>query len=144
MMAQWVKNSPAVQKTPEMWVRSLGWKDSLEEMATHSSILAWKIPWTEEPGGLQSMGSQRVRHSRKEHDHDTTEWYNMKKKKHVTHRKKSSQTETNPKMSWLMQCGVHMAGRRNPAAITSSFCLLGEDSCSRVTISLKSRCRANP
>ena len=44
-------------------VQSLGWKDALEEgMATHSSIPAWRIPWTEEPGGLQSMGSQRVRH----------------------------------------------------------------------------------
>ena len=48
----------------EMWVPSLGCKDLLEEeMATHSSILAWEIPWTEEPGGLQSIGSQRVRHS---------------------------------------------------------------------------------
>ena len=47
----------------ETWVQFLGWEDSLEEdMATHSSILAWRIPWTEEPGGLQSMGSQRVRH----------------------------------------------------------------------------------
>ena len=45
----------------ETWVQSLGWEDSLEkEMATHSSILAWRIPWTEEPGGLQSVGSQRV------------------------------------------------------------------------------------
>ena len=45
-----------------MWGQFLGWEDSLgEEMATHSSILAWEIPWTEEPGGLQSMGSQRVR-----------------------------------------------------------------------------------
>ena len=45
------------------WVRSLGWEGPLEEgMATHSSILAWRIPWTEEPGGLESMGSQRVRH----------------------------------------------------------------------------------
>ena len=51
-----VKNPPAVQET---WVRSLGREDPLEkEMATHSSILAWKIPWTEEPGSLQSMGSQ--------------------------------------------------------------------------------------
>ena len=58
LIAQSVKNLPAVQET---WVRSLGWEDPLEkEMATHSSILAWKIPWTEEPGGLQSMGSQRV------------------------------------------------------------------------------------
>ena len=47
----------------ETWVRSLGWEDPLEkEMATHSSILAWRIPWMEEPSGLQSMGSQKVRH----------------------------------------------------------------------------------
>ena len=53
-----VKNQPAMQET---WVQSLGQEDSLEKgMATHSSILAWEIPWTEEPGGLQSMGSQRV------------------------------------------------------------------------------------
>ena len=52
-----------VQAAQEIWVRSLGREHPLEEeMATHSSILAWKIPWTEEPGGLQSMGSQRVRH----------------------------------------------------------------------------------
>ena len=54
-----VKNAPANEETQETWVQSLGWKDLLEEeMATHSSILAWRIPWTEEPGGLQSMGSQ--------------------------------------------------------------------------------------
>ena len=54
--AQLVKNLPAMQLT---WVRSLVWKDPLEkEMATHSSILAWKIPWTEKPGRVQSMGSQ--------------------------------------------------------------------------------------
>ena len=53
-----VKNLPAMQVT---WVRSLGWEDPLETgMATHSSILAWEIPWTEAPGGLQSMGSKRV------------------------------------------------------------------------------------
>ena len=52
-----VKNLPAMQKTQETWVQSLGGEDPLEEeMATHSSILAWKIPWTEGPGGLQSMG----------------------------------------------------------------------------------------
>ena len=57
-MAQMVKNPPAMQQT---WVRSLGWEDPLEEeMAIHSRILAWRIPWTEEPGGLQSMGLQRV------------------------------------------------------------------------------------
>ena len=56
-----VKNLPA---TREMQFRSLGQEDPLEEeMATHSTILAWRIPWTEEPGGLQSMGSQRVGHN---------------------------------------------------------------------------------
>ena len=51
------------KKMQEMWVQSLGWEDPLEKgMATYSSILDWKIPWTEEPGGLQSVGSQRVRH----------------------------------------------------------------------------------
>ena len=55
-----VKNLPAVQK---MQAQSLGGEDALEEgMATHFSILAWRSPWTEEPGGLQSIGSQRVRH----------------------------------------------------------------------------------
>ena len=54
----------------ETWVQPLGRKDPLEkEMATHSSILAWKIPWTEEPDGLQSMGSQRVRHDRVTNTH---------------------------------------------------------------------------
>ena len=58
-MAQTIKNPPAVWET---WIRSLGWEDSLKEgMATRSSILAWRIPWTEDPGGLQSIGSQRVR-----------------------------------------------------------------------------------
>ena len=58
-MAQRVKNLPAMWET---WVQSLGWEDPLEkEMATHTSILAWRIPWTVEPGRLQSMGSQRVR-----------------------------------------------------------------------------------
>ena len=58
-----VKNAPAIEKTQEMWVQSLGWEDPLEEgVATHSSILAWRIPWTEEFGGLQYVGLQRVRH----------------------------------------------------------------------------------
>jgi len=59
-VAQTVKNLPAIQKT---WVQSLGQEDPLDkEMATHSSILAWKIAWTEKPGGLQAMEWQRVRH----------------------------------------------------------------------------------
>ena len=57
-----VKNLPTMREPQETKFRSLGWKDSLEEgMATHSSIFAWRIPWTEEPGRLQSIGSQRVR-----------------------------------------------------------------------------------
>ena len=57
-MALSVKSLPAMQET---WVRSLGWKDPVEEgMATHSSILAWEIPWTEEPGRIQPTGYQRV------------------------------------------------------------------------------------
>ena len=61
LVAHTVKNPPTMRET---WVWSLGWDEPLEEgMATHSSILAWRIPWTEEPGGIQSMGSQRVRHN---------------------------------------------------------------------------------
>ena len=67
-VAQWWNNMPAMQETQETRVWSLGWEDPLEkEIASHSSILAWEIPWTEEPGGLQFMGSQR----------DTTEWLTL-------------------------------------------------------------------
>ena len=60
LVAQMVKNLPAMLET---WDQSLSWEDPLKQgMATHSSILAWKIPWTEEPGGLQSLGSQRAGH----------------------------------------------------------------------------------
>ena len=60
LVAQMVRNLPAMQET---WVQSLGWEDPLERrMATPSSILTWRITWTEEPGGLQSMGLQRVEH----------------------------------------------------------------------------------
>ena len=62
-MAQTVKHLPTMPTMQETWVQSLGREDLLEkEMATHSSILAWKIPWMVEPGRLQSMGLQRVRH----------------------------------------------------------------------------------
>ena len=65
LVAQTVKHLPTVQET---WVQSLRQEDLLEkEMATHSSILAWEIPWMEEPGRLQTMGSQRVRHDRASH-----------------------------------------------------------------------------
>ena len=69
-MAQWVKNLPAVQETQKTLVQSLGREDPLEkEMVTHSRD-SWRIPWTEEPGGLQSMGSQRVGHDyAAEHTH---------------------------------------------------------------------------
>ena len=60
LVAQMLKNLPMMQET---WVRPLGQEDPLEkEMTTQSSTLAWEIPWTEEPGGLQSIGSQKVRH----------------------------------------------------------------------------------
>ena len=60
LVAQMVKNVPAMQET---WVQSLGWEDTLKKgQATHSNILAWKIPWREDSGSLQSTGSQRVRH----------------------------------------------------------------------------------
>ena len=63
-MTQQVKNLPAMQETQEMQVQFLGQEDALEKgMATHFSILAWRISWTEEPGGLQSKGSQRVRYN---------------------------------------------------------------------------------
>ena len=61
-MAQAVKNLPA--DSIETWIRSLGWEDPLEKgMATQASILAWRIPWREEPSGLESMDSQRVGHN---------------------------------------------------------------------------------
>ena len=60
LVAQMVKNPPAMRET---WVQSLGWEDPLEEgMTTHSSILAWRIQWSKEPGGLQSIGLQRAGH----------------------------------------------------------------------------------
>ena len=60
-MAQWVKKLPTMQETPEILVRFLGWEDPLEEgMATHSSILVWRITWTEKPGWLQSIGCKEL------------------------------------------------------------------------------------
>ena len=75
-MAQTVKHLSTIQET---WVRSLGWEDPLEkEMAIHSRTIAWRISWTEEPGGLQSMGSQRVRHNWVTSLHFTSKkWNNM-------------------------------------------------------------------
>ena len=59
-----VKNPPAMQEMQETWVQSVDLEDPLEkEMATKASVIPWRIPWTEEPGGLQSIGSQRVRHN---------------------------------------------------------------------------------
>ena len=72
-----VKNPPANAGTRETWVQSLGWEDRPEEeMATHSSILAWRIPWTEEPGAVQSTGSQRVSHNWSDlaHAHHSGTW----------------------------------------------------------------------
>ena len=64
LVAQMEKNLPVTQEVQETELRSLGWEDPLEKgMASHSSILAWRSPWTEEPGGLQSVGSRRVGHN---------------------------------------------------------------------------------
>ena len=77
-MAQQVKNPPAMQETQ---VQSMSWEDPLEKgMATHSSILTWRIPWTEAPGGLQSMGSHRVGHDQSNWAHHTEIIRFMKKK----------------------------------------------------------------
>ena len=81
LVVQKVKNLPAMQET---WVHFLGWEDPLEkEMATHSSILAWRTPWTEQPGRLQSMGSRRVRHSLS--DFTFTFYFHALEKKMATH-----------------------------------------------------------
>ena len=62
-MAEMVKNLPEMQETQEMWVQSLGLEDPLEKgMATHSRVLTWRVPWTEEPSRLQSMGSRSCTH----------------------------------------------------------------------------------
>ena len=82
LVAQTVKNPSAMRET---WVRSLGWKDPLEQgMATHSSILACQIPWTEEPGGLQSTGSQRVGHGVTNSTAYYSKGFSSKKKKKNT------------------------------------------------------------
>ena len=98
LVAQMVKNLPAMQKT---WIQSLGWEDSLEkEMVTHSSILTWKTPWTEELGRLQSMGSQRVRP-----DWETSTFtFNAKWQKHLPLQALPSLMElTVPKLSGWCQ-----------------------------------------
>ena len=72
-MAQWIKHMPAMQATQETLVPFLGSEDALEKgMTTHSSILAWRIPWIKEPGGLQSKGSQRAGHDCETHTHTHT------------------------------------------------------------------------
>ena len=81
LVAQMVKCLPTMRET---WIRSLGREDPLEkEMATHSTTLAWKIPWMEEPGRLQSMGSQKVGHDWANSLHFTFYFYQKKKKKAV-------------------------------------------------------------
>ena len=82
LVAQWLKRLPPMRET---WVRSLGQKDPLEkEMAIHSSILAWRIPWTEKPSRLQSMGSQRVGHDWATSP-SPSEWEVLKEKQVIVH-----------------------------------------------------------
>ena len=85
LVAQMVKNQPAIQET---WVQSLGWENPLEKrMATHSSIFAWRIPWTEEPGGLQSMDSQRAGHNWVTNTHSTHAVQKILELTHLAHPK---------------------------------------------------------
>jgi len=80
---QKIKNLPVVQET---WVWSRGWEDAQQRgMAAYSSVFAWRIPWTEEPGRLQSMGSQTVRHTTNTHAHIHTVEKNLKKYMYVNH-----------------------------------------------------------
>ena len=92
-----VKNLPASAGDIEMWVWSLGWEDPLEkEMATHSSILAWRIPWTEGPGGLPSIGSQRVRH----------DWSNLAQQntERGAHEREQMKDVKEKEKEWLFPC----------------------------------------
>ena len=95
-MPQLVKNLPALWDT---WVQSLGWEDPLEkEMAAHSSIVAWKIPWTDEPGELQSMGLQRVRH-----DWATNTYTHTHTHTHTRARARSHTPSQEPRDLWLKE-----------------------------------------
>ena len=90
LVPQTVKNPPAMQ---EIWVGSLGWADPLEEgMTTHSSILAWRIPWTEEPGRLQSMGWQSRTRLSDQAQHSTWTNHTLRVHNHVHHPSSSSAT----------------------------------------------------
>ena len=90
-MAQQVKNLLAVQETQETWIQSLGWEDPLgEAMITHSSILAWKIPWTEEPGGIQSRGCKESDMT----EQLTLNTWNLCSKKKAKHVQYENQKET--------------------------------------------------
>ena len=100
LVAQMVKNLPAIQET---WVRFLGWEDPLEKgMATHSSILTWRNPWTEEPGGLQSMELQRVRHNWATNTHIHTPGSASLQRLHFQQRQDSCQQLQQPTFSDLM------------------------------------------
>ena len=107
-VAQTIKNSLAIQET---WVWSLDWKDSPEKgMATHSNILAWRIPWTEELGRLQSMGSQPVRHnwiSMHAHTHTrTTSLFRHMNKLSNTLKSKKTRAQLSEHWRMLLNCGV--------------------------------------
>ena len=99
LVTQMVKNLPAMRKS---WVWSLGWEDPLEEgMATHSSILAWRIPRTEEPGRLQSIESHRVRHDWRDLSHMPTPGWTSKKKSLLSWNSHSFHTN-----KYIMECKV--------------------------------------
>ena len=119
LMAQWVKNPPAMQ---EMWVQSLGQEDPLgEEMATHSNILAWEIPWAREPGGLQFVGSQRDRTQLTHQAHTTVSGASLGKPRQNPSRRdhipegihcaaKCSVSPRKPSQSWGLQHQPKLTG----------------------------------
>ena len=98
LSSQMVKNLPSVQKT---WVWSLGQEDPLEKgMATHSSILAWRIPWTEKPGGLKSVGSQRVGHN----------WITLTKRGDTNRHREDAMWQWRQRLRW---CGLKPSNSKN-------------------------------
>ena len=121
-VAQTVKNLPAVWETQETWAWSLGQEDPLEkEVATHSSILAWRIPWTEEPGGLQSMESHRVRHDWATHTHTHTHSLSLSLSPPISPRLPFLSTSHDH--SWEKPAGLQFLGSQNQTWLTHTHLL---------------------
>ena len=144
LVAQLVKNLPAVQET---WVWFLGWEDSLENgMATHSSILAWRIPWTEEPGGLQSIGLQRVRWVKRQRMNLRLKkkkrwWINLSSKTKRLWWKRVKSAAEGPLCQTTKAGPTHTLGGATQVA---GVCLKGPGGCCRACPGLAWLCAASP